>query len=65
LIILYTGRRFLGHFQPQQGKPALWELDSDQLYDTARHGEDDARYLNVIYVMECHLFPNLVELVLA
>ncbi|KAK7347920.1 hypothetical protein VNO80_22463 [Phaseolus coccineus] len=34
---------FLGHFQPQQGKPALWELDSDQLYDTARHGEDDAR----------------------
>lgn len=21
---------FLGHFQPQQGKPALWELDSDQ-----------------------------------
>ncbi|KAJ7282190.1 hypothetical protein O6H91_10G028800 [Diphasiastrum complanatum] len=20
---------FLGHFQPQQGKPALWELDSD------------------------------------
>ncbi|KAK7349334.1 hypothetical protein VNO77_06616 [Canavalia gladiata] len=23
---------FLGHFQPQQGKPALWELDSDQHY---------------------------------
>lgn len=22
--------RFLGYFQPQQGKPALWELDSDQ-----------------------------------
>ncbi|XP_039004666.1 phosphoinositide phosphatase SAC2-like isoform X2 [Hibiscus syriacus] len=21
---------FLGHFQPQQGKPAIWELDSDQ-----------------------------------
>ncbi|XP_038699994.1 phosphoinositide phosphatase SAC3-like isoform X2 [Tripterygium wilfordii] len=21
---------FLGHFQPQEGKPALWELDSDQ-----------------------------------
>ncbi|QCD80186.1 phosphoinositide phosphatase SAC3-like [Vigna unguiculata] len=34
---------FLGHFQPQQGKPALWELDSDQLYDTARPGEDDSR----------------------
>ncbi|XP_057967287.1 phosphoinositide phosphatase SAC3-like isoform X2 [Malania oleifera] len=24
---------FLGHFQPQQGKPALWELDSDQHYN--------------------------------
>ncbi|URE48340.1 SAC domain containing protein [Musa troglodytarum] len=27
---------FLGHFQPQQGKPALWELDSDQHYNTGR-----------------------------
>ncbi|CAJ1940592.1 unnamed protein product [Sphenostylis stenocarpa] len=34
---------FLGHFQPQRGRPALWELDSDQLYDTARRGDDDAR----------------------
>ncbi|KAK7388311.1 hypothetical protein VNO78_23125 [Psophocarpus tetragonolobus] len=34
---------FLGHFQPQQGKPALWELGSDQLYNTGRHGDDDAR----------------------
>ncbi|CAN0877763.1 Phosphoinositide phosphatase SAC2 [Linum grandiflorum] len=24
---------FLGHFQPQQGKPALWELDSDNHYN--------------------------------
>ncbi|KAJ7957243.1 Phosphoinositide phosphatase family protein [Quillaja saponaria] len=32
---------FLGHFQPQQGKPALWELDSDQHYD--RHGDEDGR----------------------
>uniref|UniRef100_A0A7N0UYZ8 SAC domain-containing protein n=2 Tax=Kalanchoe fedtschenkoi TaxID=63787 RepID=A0A7N0UYZ8_KALFE len=23
---------FLGHFQPQEGKPALWEMDSDQHY---------------------------------
>ncbi|KAJ4708709.1 Phosphoinositide phosphatase family protein [Melia azedarach] len=30
---------FLGHFQPQQGKPALWELDSDQHYSTGRHGQ--------------------------
>ncbi|XP_014516309.1 phosphoinositide phosphatase SAC2 isoform X2 [Vigna radiata var. radiata] len=29
---------FLGHFQPQQGKPALWELDSDQHYAVKRHG---------------------------
>ncbi|KAI3985249.1 hypothetical protein MKX01_039494 [Papaver californicum] len=24
---------FLGNFQPQQGRPALWELDSDQHYN--------------------------------
>ncbi|XP_010273908.1 PREDICTED: phosphoinositide phosphatase SAC3-like isoform X2 [Nelumbo nucifera] len=29
---------FLGHFQPQQGKPALWELDSDQHYNAGRRG---------------------------
>ncbi|KAF8401153.1 hypothetical protein HHK36_014457 [Tetracentron sinense] len=29
---------FLGHFQPQQGKPALWELDSDQHYNVGRRG---------------------------
>lgn len=27
LLLCY---RFLGHFQPQHGRPALWELDSDQ-----------------------------------
>ncbi|KAF3451977.1 hypothetical protein FNV43_RR08073 [Rhamnella rubrinervis] len=27
---------FLGHYQPQQGKPALWELDSDQHYTVAK-----------------------------
>ncbi|KAM6583675.1 hypothetical protein CsatB_010677 [Cannabis sativa] len=31
---------FLGHFQPQQGKPALWELDSDQHYDSGRDRDD-------------------------
>jgi len=41
--------RFLGHFQPQQDKPALWELGSDQHYDTGRIGDDDARYSNIIY----------------
>ncbi|KAJ0089552.1 hypothetical protein Patl1_13681 [Pistacia atlantica] len=38
---------FLGHFQPQQGKPALWELDSDQHYSMGRNGQtnidDDGR----------------------
>ncbi|OAY66692.1 Phosphoinositide phosphatase SAC2 [Ananas comosus] len=29
---------FLGHFQPQQGRPALWELDSDQHYNIGRRG---------------------------
>ncbi|KAJ4959466.1 hypothetical protein NE237_026577 [Protea cynaroides] len=29
---------FLGHFQPQEGKPALWELDSDQHYNVGRRG---------------------------
>ncbi|KAB2081608.1 hypothetical protein ES319_A05G144000v1 [Gossypium barbadense] len=31
---------FLGHFQPQQGKPALWELDSDQHYSIGRNGSN-------------------------
>ncbi|KAK4427437.1 Phosphoinositide phosphatase SAC2 [Sesamum alatum] len=31
---------FLGHFQPQPGKPALWELDSDQHYNVGRRGSD-------------------------
>ncbi|GAV70974.1 Syja_N domain-containing protein [Cephalotus follicularis] len=29
---------FLGHFQPQQGKHALWELDSDQHCNAVRNG---------------------------
>ncbi|KAL6010530.1 hypothetical protein ACLOJK_000964 [Asimina triloba] len=31
---------FLGHFQPQQGKPALWELGSDQHHDFGRNGHN-------------------------
>ncbi|KAF3774572.1 Phosphoinositide phosphatase [Nymphaea thermarum] len=30
---------FLGHFQPQPDKPALWELDSDQDFNIGRHGK--------------------------
>ncbi|CAL9136260.1 SAC domain containing protein [Musa troglodytarum] len=29
---------FLGHFQPQQGKPAIWELDSDQHCSVGKSG---------------------------
>ncbi|THG14459.1 hypothetical protein TEA_016306 [Camellia sinensis var. sinensis] len=29
---------FLGYFQPQEGKPELWELDSDQHYNAGRNG---------------------------
>lgn len=31
--------RFLGHFRPRLGKPALWELDSDQ-HNIGRSGSN-------------------------
>ncbi|CAN0901242.1 Phosphoinositide phosphatase SAC4 [Linum grandiflorum] len=31
---------FLGHFQPQHGKPALWELDSDQYLNVGTNGQE-------------------------
>ncbi|XP_069148403.1 phosphoinositide phosphatase SAC2 isoform X4 [Solanum lycopersicum] len=31
---------FLGHFQPQEGGPALWELNADQHYDVRKHGSN-------------------------
>ncbi|KAF8012823.1 hypothetical protein BT93_I0858 [Corymbia citriodora subsp. variegata] len=34
---------FLGYFQPQQGKPALWELDSDQHHYVGRHSANDTQ----------------------
>ncbi|KAH8505530.1 hypothetical protein H0E87_012672 [Populus deltoides] len=44
----YNLSRFLGHIQPQQGKPALWELDSDQHHNVGRNGQtnvdEDARF---------------------
>uniref|UniRef100_A0A0E0EGY8 SAC domain-containing protein n=1 Tax=Oryza meridionalis TaxID=40149 RepID=A0A0E0EGY8_9ORYZ len=33
-------RRFLGYFQPQDGKPALWELDSDYYLHVTTYGDD-------------------------
>ncbi|GKB24111.1 phosphoinositide phosphatase SAC2-like protein isoform X2 [Tanacetum coccineum] len=32
--------RFLGHYQPQVGKPALWELDSDQHQNVGSRGSN-------------------------
>lgn len=32
--------RFLGYFQPQDGKPALWELDSDYYLHVSGIGDD-------------------------
>lgn len=50
--------RFLGYFQPQQDKPALWELDSDQHYTVGRNSpnlfNENARYtefLNCKYLL--------------
>ncbi|XP_010542370.1 PREDICTED: phosphoinositide phosphatase SAC2-like isoform X2 [Tarenaya hassleriana] len=34
----YAINMFLGYLQPQPGKPALWELGSDQHYNVARIG---------------------------
>lgn len=34
---------FLGHFQPQEGKPALWELDSDQHFHVGRLADEYSR----------------------
>ncbi|KAK9705737.1 hypothetical protein RND81_07G078100 [Saponaria officinalis] len=34
---------FLGHFQPQNGKPALWELSSDQHCDSRRNGQTELK----------------------
>lgn len=42
---------FLGYFQPQEAKPALWELDSDYYLHVGSNGDDshasDAWYLNM------------------
>lgn len=64
LINLYvhlacTNCRFLGHFQPQEGKPALWELDSDQHFHVGRLADEYSRYevLPLKFVTFCYLVP--------
>ncbi|KAG6475223.1 hypothetical protein ZIOFF_064441 [Zingiber officinale] len=46
---------FLGHFQPHQGKPALWELGSDQHYNIGRrntHCHEITRYSYFVDFLE-------------
>lgn len=39
-VFLFAFNRFLGYFQPQEGKPALWELDSDYYLHVSGIGDD-------------------------
>lgn len=33
--------RFLGNFQPQSGKPEVWEMDLNQQYEAGRNGQSN------------------------
>ena len=51
--------RFLGHFQPQPGKPAIWELGSDQHHNVGKHdfiADEIARYA----IWSCQLSLKLM-----
>lgn len=39
-IIFGVFARFLGYFQPTEGKPALWDLDSDYYLHVSGIGDD-------------------------
>ncbi|KAI5075938.1 hypothetical protein GOP47_0010014 [Adiantum capillus-veneris] len=61
---------FLGYFQPQESKPALWELDSDYYLHVGSNGDDshasDAWYLQMASTENdswygCGLLPGSVE----
>ncbi|KAG6480295.1 phosphoinositide phosphatase SAC2-like isoform X1 [Zingiber officinale] len=41
---------FLGYFQPQHGKPALWDLDASQPYSTGRNYAFADEYTRSIFV---------------
>ncbi|XP_022148395.1 phosphoinositide phosphatase SAC3-like isoform X2 [Momordica charantia] len=51
---------FLGHFQPQKDKPALWELDSDQHCNLGRnwriHAEDGSCFVELGYSLNLVFF---------
>lgn len=40
LFLAFFFSRFLGYFQPKEGKPALWELDSDYYLHVSGIGDD-------------------------
>ncbi|KAI7736053.1 hypothetical protein M8C21_030398, partial [Ambrosia artemisiifolia] len=57
---------FLGHYQPEIGKPALWELDSDQHHNVGSQGSnfsvERTRYTNTMsseeYTDSARVFYN-------
>ncbi|WJX86631.1 suppressor of actin mutation [Trifolium repens] len=51
---------FLGHFQPQQGKPALWELDSDQHYNLGSHGPNLADGIDGSFIRRSQSDGNIL-----
>ncbi len=54
--------RFLGYFQPQTGKPELWELDSDQHYNAGRRSpnfaDENIRYKFLFFHLSVILFDE-------
>lgn len=51
---------FLGHFQPQQGKPVLWKLDSDQHYLLGSHGPNLADGIDGSFIRRSQSDGNIL-----
>ncbi|KAJ8441004.1 LOW QUALITY PROTEIN: hypothetical protein Cgig2_021368 [Carnegiea gigantea] len=52
---------FLGHFQPQHGKPALWELGSDQLWNASRSGQTETDTNGRSLFKRCHSDGSILQ----
>ncbi|KAL5062580.1 hypothetical protein RYX36_024317 [Vicia faba] len=52
---------FLGHFQPQQGKPLLWELDSDQHYNVGSYGPNLADGIDGSFIRRSQSDGNIID----
>lgn len=56
---------FLGYFQPQEGKPTLWELDSDNYLHAGANGDEaftDIELLptdNIAVLMRSNVFAQI------